>query len=66
MSRLDKHVVGLATELTLVSKQLLQHQPLQIPLLVVTHVGEYRDCGRQRSKKGDLVAVRSFPKTSWP
>lgn len=27
--------------------------------------GKYWDCGRQRSKKGLLVAVRSFPKTSW-
>lgn len=35
------------------------------PLLVVTQVGEYWDCGKQRSKKGDLVAGRSFPKTSW-
>lgn len=32
---------------------------------VVMQLGEYWDCGRQRSKKGLLVAARSFPKTSW-
>lgn len=51
MSRLDKHVVGRATELTLVSKQLLQHQPLQITLLVVTQVGEYRHWGGKGAKR---------------
>lgn len=32
---------------------------------VVVQLGEYWDCGGQRSKKGLLVAARSFPKTSW-
>lgn len=31
---------------------------------VAMQLGEYWDCGRQRSKKGLLVAV-SFPKSSW-
>ena len=55
---LDKHVVGTSHRADPALKAAL------VTLLVVTQVEEHWDCGRQRSKKGDLVAVRSFPKTS--
>lgn len=34
--------------------------------LTLTQVGEYCEFEKQRGKKGDLVAVTSFPTRSWP
>lgn len=65
MSMLDKRVVGAGHGAGPGPKAAPAVPNTAPPLLVVTQVGEYWDRGRQRSKKGDLVAGRSFPKTSW-